>query len=191
VRCTEKISGDTLARDVCGEPRIELKGQGQMIVCPGNPPQVHQSGKPYEVIHGDMTNLPVLTREQIEVGIERARAWNVFKPKRLECRQSCNRLMPLSWSELLEPYGWTMTGTSGDKTYWRKPMSRDGHHATTNYNGSDRFYCFSCCAPPFEANKPYNRAEVFTLLHCGGDAKDASKKMSRMYFGTRDWKKNL
>lgn len=176
--CEKVFKGSVLAKTKNGKTKIELKGQGNLITCPFNPPSIHKSNKPYQITQGDLFNLPVLTASELETQIKRAQKWNdAVKPKFKPSKRNGN--IPLTWEEILEPHDWTFVYTYNETTYWRKPLSRDSHHATTNYGNTNRFYCFSNSAQPFEPNKPYTKLEVYALLNFGGDDKTAFKNINR------------
>src|SRR5678809_349262 len=55
----------------------------------------------------------------------------------------------VTWSEILEPNGWTLSHTRGEEEFWTRPgkSRRDGHSATVNYAGSGLLKVFSSSVP--------------------------------------------
>lgn len=91
-----------------------------------------------------------------------------------------------TWSQVLEPAGWTMDGTdSKGVTHWIRPgkTKREGEGATTNYKGSDLLYVFSDAAAPFEPQQSYNRFRAYTLLNHQGDYRAAALALSAEGYG--------
>jgi hypothetical protein len=89
-----------------------------------------------------------------------------------------------SWSQLLEPAGWTLVredrwGTS----HWRRPgKRRQGTSATvsriyTGY-GEELFYVFSTKAAPFEPGTAYSKFAVWAQLYHRGDYKAAARALA-------------
>ncbi len=74
----------------------------------------------------------------------------------------------MSWSQLLEPHGWTIAFERHDIVYWRRPNKTVGVSATTNYGGSDLLYVFSR-STLFEADKSYSKFAAYTILEHDGD----------------------
>ncbi len=95
-----------------------------------------------------------------------------------------------TWSEVLEPYGWTQTPSYGDKTYWKRPdKPTPGHSATTGHchsvNRGDLLYVFSSNGAPFEPNKGYSKFEAFAVLNHDGNFNRAAKILSAMGYGRK------
>jgi hypothetical protein len=84
-----------------------------------------------------------------------------------------------NWEDILCPCGWTISYTRGDTTYWQKPNSNDGSHATTGWKGSNTLHIFSTACSPLEANETYNKFACYTLLYHKGDYKAAYQELRK------------
>ena len=186
-RCSEYGPGRVLAGTQEGRTRIETRGQGHYVLCPCSV-IAHDSGKPYELIQGDLCAIPTITPEERAVLLNAARAFDerpvgaldhdqVPKPKHQDGGyrswwtsmgietpwMKFNRLA--SWDDLLEPQGWEEVRSG----YWRRPgKDGPGISATTDRAAEGCFYVFSTDAAPFEV-RGYDKSEVFSLLWCEGD----------------------
>src|SRR5262249_49391108 len=147
------------------EPSIELLCN-KPLLCPGGSPKAHPSGKPYAYVRGHLADTPTITDEERLVLIAEARKLSRCEPppKPLRGHQgeygaasewtaSGDFNKRATWEEILEPKGWVKVGQDGDTTHWQRP-GKYGRSisATTNYAGSDLFYCFSS-STEFQANK--------------------------------------
>jgi len=65
-----------------------------------------------------------------------------------------------------------------------RPGKDDGPSGSIGYEGRDVFHCFSDNWPPFEVNGTYNKFQVYTYLHHGGNEAAAAKTLSALGFGT-------
>jgi hypothetical protein len=91
----------------------------------------------------------------------------------------------LTWDEVLKPHGFKLLRCSEGESYWQKPQSSDnGHHVTTNYDGSDLLFCFSSICPPFETQKPYDKFTAYAVLNHGGDFAKAEERLSELGYET-------
>jgi hypothetical protein len=83
-----------------------------------------------------------------------------------------------TWEAILAPNGWTRVFTRGEVDYWQKPGGKGReHHATTNYAGTDLFYCFTPLARPIPEGKALSKFSVYALLNHSGDYGEASKAL--------------
>jgi Protein of unknown function (DUF3987) len=78
---------------------------------------------------------------------------------------------------LLEKHGATHVRTGRGTAYMRRPGKDQGHSGTVAEHAA--FTCFSSNWPPFQAEKAYAPASVWTLLEHGGDFKKAVKSAAR------------
>ena len=195
--------GKVLARDKAGAVYIETRGQGNMVVACGSPLNVHwtegkPTGKPYRLLRGNPSRPPTITIAERQQLLSPARLLNQYekpvktplrasgKKEKVKGNRAGDRFNSISsWESILQPKGWTIAKEKGGIIYWTKPDGLTGDiHATTGYGG-DYFYCFSTNAPPFDANTPYNKFAVFTLLYHNGDftksAKDIHNFLERFH----------
>jgi hypothetical protein len=207
-RCEEIAGSQILAATMTFDgvrPLIETKGDRGIVVAAGSPAATHPLNKPYELLQGNPTAIPLITQEERAVLLNVSRQFNlVEKPqtgpkadKRQPfaaprqkvgvstsgCLRPGDRFNQLAdWEDILEPMGWTKAGQSRGITYWTKPGSKGEHHATTNYGGSDRLYCFSTGADPFEAGQSYSKFAAYTLLNHAGDYRKAASELANHTF---------
>lgn len=88
------------------------------------------------------------------------------------------------WAEVLGDYGWTYSHSEGDEDYWCRPgkTKAQGHSATTNAKGTDRFIVFSSSTPfePYTGTgqaPSYDRLDVIAHYDHGGDRVAAAKDL--------------
>lgn len=192
-RCDKIIaaSKEVLAkRD--GTATIELLAN-QFAVVPGGAIS-HKSGKPYVYAWGSLASVNRITVEERQTIIEAARALtekNVApKMPKQEYKASVGAdwwpsddfNLRGQWDQILEPHGWEWVGNDGSVGLWRRPGKATGVSATTNHAGLDLLHVFSS-STPFEADKSINKFAAYTILSCGGDWKEASKKLAQAGYG--------
>jgi hypothetical protein len=180
------------------EPKasIETRGQGGYVLAPGCPPSCHPSGRCYELVAGDLSDIPTLTMDEREVLFACARSltrW-VKTADHGEADVHVNGHAPgespgdqfaaaTSWVDILTPHGWTAVGTD----YWRRPGKDVGWSASTrsvSKSGNELFRVFSTDASPFRTDS-YTKFAAYTLLNHGGDYIVAAKELVRLGFGGR------
>ena len=83
-------------------------------------------------------------------------------------------------TSLLERHGWKRT-KSGDNEHWERPGKNDRSTSAT-WNGTV-FYVFSSNAWGFEPNKGYNKFQVYAALECGGDKREAARRLRSFGYG--------
>jgi KaiC/GvpD/RAD55 family RecA-like ATPase len=88
-----------------------------------------------------------------------------------------------SWDELLLPLGWSKVFTNRGTTAWRRPGKSEGISATTGFDGTDFFYCFST-STIFDAERAYSKFAVYTLIEHGGDFHKSAAALKAKGFGT-------
>lgn len=191
-RCETIEGNQVLAADTDGSVRIETRGQGGMVVTAGSPPETHKSRAPYQLIQGDLTQVPVISPADRSEYFNAAKSLNRFvKPVLATPAKTASEgetgdrpgdafAAATSWETILEPHGWKLISGTGDFGSWNKPGSHSGeNHATTN-DGS--FYCFSTSAPPFDGGKAYGKFGVYALLNFAGDYSKAAAELVRKGF---------
>lgn len=205
-RCPAGIQGNQkLARkqagvDKAGNPilftQIETRGEGGYAVAPGSPPSVHETGRPYEVLQGDLAALPEISAEERACLLECAQALNSWvEPDRRPQRAPAARLADGSrpgddynargdWSALLTRHGWTVTGQHGQVLYCRRPGKVCGHSATLHAVAPGMFYVFSSNAAPFESEGSYDLFGAFARLEHRGDFHAAARALAEQGYGT-------
>jgi hypothetical protein len=183
-RCQEGIEGNQkLAqqrlRDGSLKILIETRGEGGYILTVGCPPKCHPLNKTYDLIQGDLSSIPEISREERHFLLQAARALNedLHTDKEKIPGYSHEHGRPgdtfnnqASWNEILLHHDWVKVYQKGETTFWRRPRkSGPGISATTNHHGLDLLYVFSTKAAPFSAETAYTKFTAYTLLNYNGD----------------------
>jgi predicted P-loop ATPase len=180
---------------------VETRGEGGYVVAPGSPLAVHSSGLPYEHMAGvSLTDLTMLTDEERSILFSTARAMNEHAKEEAkekhETKDATGKrpgdefAARTSWSEILQPHGWTVVRSFGSVTHWQRPGKSDkGISATTGHCG-EMLYVFSSNAQPFEDGRAYGKFSAFSLLNHAGDFGKAAKDLADRGFGEPTRPKN-
>lgn len=202
-RCADLVGRNRklAQRQMCDgavETLIETRGEGGYTLAPGSPEACHPDRKPYRFLRGRPGDIPTISAEEREVILSIAGSFNEYvkssqivegsRPTRddrgirpgdeYNGRGDCHAL--------LSRHGWTVVGTRGEATLWRRPGKTDaGISASTNYAGRGLFFVFSTNATPFEAERGYTPFAVYAVLESGGDFAAAAKALAAEGFGTQ------
>jgi hypothetical protein len=189
------------------ETLIETRGEGGYVIAPPSPVECHPTKRPYKLVGGDLTDIPVISSEERAALINAARSFNAYvKPDHVvrdkgekenalkviagtkqETRPGDAYNAQADWDSLLTPHGWTRVGDGNGVAVWRRPGKSDqGISATTNYAGSNMLYVFSTNCEPFQHEKAYDLFAAYALLEHGGDFKAAAKALAAKGYGTPD-----
>ncbi len=207
-RCDEISGSQKLAShfDEHNHPKVdfETRGTGAYVVTVGSPPACHIANKPYRLIKNRLTQIPKITPAQRALLLDAARSFNrVVKPAQVDRKPATNGNgngngngarpgdvlnSQATWAEIIEPHGWRPIGGRGEETLWRRPGKDFSFSATTNYKGSDLFYCFSTNGYPFESETSYSKFAAYALLNHGGDYRAAARAIAQRY-GLKDERK--
>lgn len=178
----------------------ETRGQGGYVIAPPSPAEVHPSGRMYAQISGPpLLATPTITEDEHEILLSTARSFNEVAKAAKEDRKTATKpaipgavMKPgedfderASWHSVLEPHGWEDVRTIGDKTYWRRPGKKDGGISATTGHCGTKLWVFSSSAPPFEAERAYNKFSAFGLLNHGGDYQAAASALRAKGFGSK------
>jgi hypothetical protein len=182
--------GDTV--DVLAETR----GEGGFVVVAPTGGTCHPSGGVWQLISGSIETIPSLSLE------ERETIHSLFKyfdqlPKAAVLASEVssgsreeNRELPgddynakTSWDEILLPLGWSKVFTNKGTTAWRRPGKSEGISATTGFDGTDFFYCFST-STIFDAERAYSKFAAYTLVEHGGDFHKSAAALKAKGFGS-------
>ncbi|MBR6388682.1 MAG: AAA family ATPase [Opitutales bacterium] len=175
--CEPDERNQKLAATESGNVAIETRASGgYFLIAPS---------KGYEIISGNIENIPAITVDERDELFSIARSFN--------CSHKEKRLYDASFEkpgddydqnadipELLRGYGWTHAGGE----YWRRPGKSRGISATWNHI-PNRFFVFSS-STQFEPNVAYKPWHVYAVLKCGGDFRKAAKELSQMGYGLHD-----
>jgi len=135
---------------------IETRGEGCLAIAPKSPPEVHPSGRTYEVIQGNIFTPPDITAAERKLLLDAARELTDYvKPKREQIskdKRSDSDDLPGDdfnergdWDAVLLPHGWTKASSTGESKYYRHPhksSSKPGHCAVANFAGTDLLHVF-------------------------------------------------
>ena len=172
---------------------IETRGEGGYVLLPGSSPSCHPANKSYDLVQGDLTEIPTIAAAERDSLLQCARALNQYvKPARVLAEPSdgdgkrpgdeFNR--EATWEDILEAHGWVKVGHNGETAYWRRPGKEEGLSATTNYGGSDLVYVFSTNADPFEAGRAYDKYGAYTRLNHDEDFSAAAADLAEQGYGS-------
>lgn len=194
----DRTPGNTkLARNASGEVTIETRGEGGFVVVAPSTGRAHPLGQPWQLVHGDLTQLAVITAEDNEALWDVLRSFDetpapsrpAAQPRPRESSHSDLRpgddyAYRTTWQEILEPHGWVFLFEHGDEAYWRRPGKTAGISATTNYAGSDSLKVFSSSAYPFEADTAYSKFGAYAILNHNGDQSAAASELRHDGYGS-------
>lgn len=168
-------------RGTQGEVRcvIETRGEGGYVVAPPSPGACHPTGRPYQVLRGDLAAIPTISGEARDLIVEAALSLSeVMEPAAVVAprTRSADGQRPgdlynsrAEWLGLLRRHGWHLVRSRGETSYWRRPGKDHGISASTNHEGTGYLYVWSSNALPFEAERAYSLFGAYGLLDHGGD----------------------
>jgi hypothetical protein len=131
---------------------IETRGEGGFVVC--------YPTKDYNLLQGDLHDIPTISPAERDVLIECAR---MLDETHATPAQPSNTPERSAVYDILTRAGWTLAGKQGGVEQWKRPGTDAHHSATWNYT-EGRFHVFSSNAAPFEEGKRYTLAQVQALL---------------------------
>ncbi len=181
---------------------IETRGEGGLYLCAPTPG--------YEVLQGDLCNLPVLTAEERDILLQCAWDLNEYVPPVVDGPNGTPKdATPVARSQqgptsghgeplgglrpgddynlrgdvrsVLRERGWQCT-RGGTNEHWRRPDKTSGSNSAT-FNG-EHFYVFSSNAGPFEPNHAYSPFAVYALLKHGGNWEKAARQLRLEGYGS-------
>lgn len=195
-RCEIAVGGSMkLAQRLEEKPvtLIETRGEGGLFLCAPTPG--------YELLQGDLTELPILTARERETLLEAAWELNEYWPEPRPSAPTSAHVGPVAQdriqsrpgddfnargdvADLLRKHGWRSRGERADgNEHWTRPGKAVGTSATIK----DRtFYVFSSNAGPFEANQSYSPFAIYALLEHGGDYEAAARELGSQGFGEEE-----
>ena len=161
---------------------IETRGEGGQVLSPLCLPGTHPSGGVYELINGDLRDIPTITAVEREILLNAARACNEFiepakaKGTREAEREKIEGLKPGAdynarsdafekSRALLEEYGWTLFRPDSLGELWSRPGVTD--HCSARLFSDGALYVFSTNASPFDAGETYSPFAIYTELKHG------------------------
>ena len=154
-RCDEIAGNQKLAQrlkaDGMAKTLIETRGEGGYVLSPICPPACHPLKKPYMLLDGDLADISRITTDERAFLLNAARSFNAYvNTERTISHQAKGHTAAIpgdrpgdvfnakaTWSEILQPHGWTCIGQRGEVTLWKRPGKRErGWSATTGYGKS-------------------------------------------------------
>lgn len=197
-RCSVIEGNQKLASRPEGQKRktlIETRGEGGLIIIAPSRGSVHPSGKPYQLLQGDLASIATITPQERLRLLASLRALDEIPlpspfPRRQREPFLPNKHFPTgmrpgdyfnqraTWEEVLQPSGWKLLYTQDGVGYWQRPGKQGpGVSATTNYGGFDLLYIFST-STSFEPEHGYSKFAAYTHLAHHGDFAAAAKDLA-------------
>ena len=182
-----------------GKTLIETRGESGYTLSPVCPPTCHVRKKPYQLIDGDLTDIPTITPDERMTLWQGAQSLNQYvEPERTISYEPKGYTMVMNddrpgdaynvratWDEILLPHGWRVVGQRGEVTLGCRPGKEHGLGATSGWNGTDMLYVFSTNAPPFEAERGYSKFTAYALLYAAGDFMKAATMLAHQGYVSR------
>ena len=193
----------------------ETRGHGGYVIVAPTTGICHPSGEPWTLREGQYGILPTITWEErclfheaLKLALDEtppapSAAVALIEPRPVGSSTTADvalstgssLLSPADhwesqtdWTDIIGLHGWQVESHGpGIERHWTRPGKdrRDGMSATTGRaNDRDRFYCFST-STIFEAEVPYTKFGVFSLLNFNGDHHAAAQELVRRGFGER------
>jgi hypothetical protein len=170
---------------------IETRGEGGYCIIAPSAGTVHETGKPYVLLSGSLETIATITPEERADLLALARTFDELErepqeePRVTPTPASGERPGDLfnakaTWADVL--VGWTKCYETGGVTHWRRPGKDRGTSATTNFQGSDLFYCFSS-STGFEVERGYSKFSAYALLNHAGDYHAAAQALGTLGYG--------
>jgi hypothetical protein len=199
-RCETVGRNQSLARSPLASTQgyqtlLETRGTGGLLVIAPSNGQVHESGRPYTLLHGGFAHIATITSEERSELLSLARTFDETPVKIREERAVYETAPPglremhptrpgdlfnqlARWEDILCPHGWILVRMVDGAGQWRRPGKRGpGISATTNYAGSDLLYVFST-STIFEPERGYTKFSAYTLLEHNGDFSAAARALA-------------
>lgn len=164
---------------------IETRGEGGLVVCA---PTIN-----YELMQGDLTNIPHITAEQAETLFDYCRSFDKpeikGQPEKSEREKKIEPSgdRPGDWFNdhhidtakgLLRQHGWTELNNG---KHWRRPGKDGGVSATFGHIADDVFYCFSSNGGQIDSGRCYHPFDILTLFNFNGDYSAAARWVVENY----------
>ena len=189
-RCPEPEGNLKLARRKGEkEAMVETRGRGGLLFIAPTPG--------YEVISGDLLNIPTVTQEARNQLIKLCRHFNEPEPVEFTAtlpRESRDLSGLTPWRafdestdvlQLLEKYGWKVLSNGPEFIRLNRPGAKHSRGIDgTVIKNRNLFYPFTS-SEQFEPNKAYSPSSVYAIMEHGGNFSNAARELYRQGFGDR------
>jgi replicative DNA helicase len=185
-RCST-ISGNLkLAVKKNKEVLVETRGEGGYVVAPPTPG--------YTYTQGDPTRIPTITPQHRETLFYIAKSFTEAEEAQPKtpappAGTKSTGLSPFEdYNErgdvvaLLEAKGWKVVNKSGDRINLLRPGETDST-TSGNFHTKKRVLRVFSSSTAFDPDKGYSAGQVFSLLECEGDHKEAYKRLLELGYG--------
>jgi hypothetical protein len=180
---------------------IETRGEGAgfIIIAPSNG-KVHRTGGAYVLRSGGLPSIISITPEERDLLWNLARTFDAIpEPFKQENRDSTRKPKStgkypgtgkspgadfeeqISWSDILEPFGWQISHKRGEVIYWTRPGKDKGVSATTGFCKGLKVFSTST---PFDTKGTHSKLHVYVVLNHKGDYKAATRALAENGYGT-------
>lgn len=174
---------------------IETRGEGGFIICAPSYGKVNTDGE-YKLVQGSLSDIPEITPSEREDLFSVAQTFQIDLTEKVTAvktqihqKTSKDAGRPgddfnerATWSEILDPHGWSTVKESGGVIYLRRPGKNEGISATVNYQGNDLFHCFTS-STQFE-QRSYDKFGAYAVLNHNGDIVAAARQLSQEGYGS-------
>jgi putative DNA primase/helicase len=177
---------------------IETRGEGGQVLSPLCLPGTHPSGGVYELLNGDLCDIPTITARERDILLTAARACNEWvdpvKAKGAREAKAGGGRGPKPGEDyngrsdtfsktldLLKDHGWTVFRDQNMGPL----LSRPGvtNHCSARLFNSGALYVFSSNAGPFNIEESYSPFGVYAELRHNGDYPMAAKALAAAGYG--------
>jgi hypothetical protein len=167
---------------------IETRGEGGLVLCSPS------SG--YEIVQGDLCDLPVITEDEREALLSAAWSLNehwptpkadwpatghTAEPRNNSARPGDDFNARGDIRDVLASHGWQYVKTVGENEHWSRPGKNPPGTSATLKDGT--FYVFSSNAAPFDPGEAYSPFSVVAMLEHGGDFEQAARALRADGYG--------
>lgn len=179
---------------------IETRGVGGQVVVSPSQGNAHPSGLPYIRLAGGPATMVRITPDQRAALFAFLRVFNEMPTKEFDSKKTSTQqdagdrpgdefnatFDRQKWNRFLTSRGWPFVYSHGQVDYYRRPGKDDGISASVNWDGKNRFRCFTSSTVLDEGM--YSPFAFFTFMDHAGDWKAATKALVAEGFGKQPTK---
>lgn len=164
---------------------IETRGEGgYVLVAPS---------KGYQIVQGDIFNIPTITVEERSLLFECAKNFNemmdVFSPKKSDTPKNPDDLTAFDdynkrgdVDALLQKHGWTLVRSKKDKAYYKRPGTSDSK-TSGNFDHEKNWFSVFSTSTEFKEETAYLPYSVYAILEHKGNFTKAAAALYRQGYG--------